>query len=193
MFKPVSFRSWSTCVVADLPLFLVPCFGSQSTGSFITSPFLFQQCPINRSLLIFSVSVILGRLPYSSLLVSCSFQETSRTALRSNHSVCYSYFESSSSILDHKAVHLWPERTPLWDGLVGLISTLSSFCCVHFKLVQFLYSCLFHWIASTNQDIWSYILASVCSLPVWQDLLQVDCTACVPFENVPVFSILMQR
>ena len=69
MLKPVSFRSWSTYVVAGLPLFLVPCFGSQSSRSLITSSFFLQQCPINRSLLIISASVILGRLPYSSLLV----------------------------------------------------------------------------------------------------------------------------
>ena len=72
MLKPVSFRSWSTYVVAGLPLFLAPCFGSQSSRSLITSSFFLQQCPINRSLLIISVSVILGRLPYSSLLVLCS-------------------------------------------------------------------------------------------------------------------------
>ena len=82
MLKPVSFRSWFTYVVAGLPLFLAPCFGSQSSSSLITSSFFLQQCPINRRLLIFSVSVMLGRLPYSSsLLVLCSFQETPRTAL----------------------------------------------------------------------------------------------------------------
>ena len=70
MLKPVSFCSWSTYVNAGLPLFLAPCFGSQSSRSLITSSFFLQQCPINRSLLIISVSVILGRLPYSSLLVS---------------------------------------------------------------------------------------------------------------------------
>ena len=80
MLKPVSFCSWSTYVNASLPLFLAPCFGSQSGRSLITSSFFLQQCPINRSLLIISVSVILGRLPYSSLLVLCSFQETPRTA-----------------------------------------------------------------------------------------------------------------
>ena len=73
MLKPVSFCSWSTYVNAGLPLFLAPCFGSQSSRSLITSSFFLQQCPINRSLLIISVSVILGRLPYSSLLVLCSF------------------------------------------------------------------------------------------------------------------------
>ena len=51
------------------------------SSSLTTSSFLLQQCPIKRSLLIFSLSVILGRLPYSSLLVLCSFQETPRTAL----------------------------------------------------------------------------------------------------------------
>ena len=71
MLKPVSFRSWSTYVVAGLPLFLAPCFGSQSSRSLITSSFFFQQCPINRSLLIVSVSVILGRLSYRSLLPKC--------------------------------------------------------------------------------------------------------------------------
>ena len=81
MLKPVSFCSWSTYVVAGLPLFLAPYFGSQSSSSLTTSSFLLQQYPIKRSLLIFSVSVILGRLPYSSLLVLCSFQETPRTAL----------------------------------------------------------------------------------------------------------------
>ena len=69
MLKPVSFCSWSTYVNAGLPLFLAPCFGSQSSRSLITSSFFLQQCPINRSLLIISVSIILGRLPYSSLLV----------------------------------------------------------------------------------------------------------------------------
>ena len=78
MLKPVSFRSWSTYVVAGLPLFLVPCFGSQSSRSLITSSFFLQQCPINRSFLIISVSVILGRLPYSSLLVLCSKRLHSR-------------------------------------------------------------------------------------------------------------------
>ena len=73
MLKPVSFCSWSMYVNAGLPLFLAPCFGSQSSKSLITSSFFLQQCPINRSLLIISVSVILGRLPYSSLLVLCSF------------------------------------------------------------------------------------------------------------------------
>ena len=66
MLKPVSFCSWSTYVNAGLPLFLAPCFGSQSSRSLITSSFFLQQCPINRSLLLISVSVILGRLPYSS-------------------------------------------------------------------------------------------------------------------------------
>ena len=114
--KPVSFRSWSTYVVAGLLLFLAPCFGSQSSRSLITSSFFLQQCPINRSLLIISVSVILGRLPYSSLLVLCSFQETPRTALSILvyvPSIVYSSsFPSSSSIQHHKAVHfrLWPER-----------------------------------------------------------------------------------
>ena len=69
MLKPVSFCSWSTYVNAGLPLFLAPCFGFQSSRSLITSSFFLQQCPINRSLLIISVSIILGRLPYSSLLV----------------------------------------------------------------------------------------------------------------------------
>ena len=69
MLKPVSFRSWSTYVVAGLPLFLVLCFGSQSSGSLITSSFFLQQSPINCGLLIISVSIILGRLLYSSLLV----------------------------------------------------------------------------------------------------------------------------
>ena len=68
MLKPVSFCSWSTYVNAGLPLFLAPCFGSQSSKSLITSSFFLQQCPINRSLLIISVSVILGRLPYSSFV-----------------------------------------------------------------------------------------------------------------------------
>ena len=58
MLKPVSFCSWSTYVNAGLPLFLAPCFGSQSSRSLITSSFFLQQCPINRSLLIISVSVI---------------------------------------------------------------------------------------------------------------------------------------
>ena len=57
MLKPVSFCSWSTYVNAGLPLFLAPCFGSQSSRSLITSSFFLQQCPINRSLLIISVSV----------------------------------------------------------------------------------------------------------------------------------------
>ena len=56
MLKPVSFRSWSTYVVPGLPLFLVPCFGSQSSRSLITSSFFLQQSPINRSLLIISDS-----------------------------------------------------------------------------------------------------------------------------------------
>ena len=73
MLKPASFRSWSTYVKTGLPLFLVLCFGSQSSSSLITSSFFLQQCPINRSLLISSVSVMLGRLPCSSLLVLCSF------------------------------------------------------------------------------------------------------------------------
>ena len=73
MLKAVSFCSWSTYVNAGFPLFLAPCFGCQSSRSLITSSFFLQQCPINRSLLIISVSVILGRLPYSSLLVLCSF------------------------------------------------------------------------------------------------------------------------
>ena len=59
MLKPVSFRSWSTYAVAGLPLFLAPWFGSQSSRSLITSSFFLQQCPLNRSLLIISVSVIL--------------------------------------------------------------------------------------------------------------------------------------
>ena len=59
MLKPVSFRSWSTYVVAGLPLFLVLCFGSQSSGSLITSSFFLQQSPINCGLLIISVSIIL--------------------------------------------------------------------------------------------------------------------------------------
>ena len=62
MLKPVSFRSWSIYVAAGLPLFLAPCFGSQSSSSLITSSFLLQQCPINRSLLFLSVSVMLGSL-----------------------------------------------------------------------------------------------------------------------------------
>ena len=37
MLKPVSFCSWSTYVNAGLPLFLAPCFGSQSSKSLITS------------------------------------------------------------------------------------------------------------------------------------------------------------
>ena len=78
MLKPVSFCSWSTYVVAGRPLFLAPGFGSQSSRSLITSSFFLQQCPINRSLLIISVSVILGRLPYSSLLVLCSKRLRSR-------------------------------------------------------------------------------------------------------------------
>ena len=39
MLKPVSFCSWSTYVNAGLPLFLAPCFGSQSSRSLITSSF----------------------------------------------------------------------------------------------------------------------------------------------------------
>ena len=56
MLKPVSFCSWSTYVTAGLPLFLAPCFGSQSSRSLITSSFFLQQCPIDRSLLIISDS-----------------------------------------------------------------------------------------------------------------------------------------
>ena len=37
MLKPVSFCSWSTYVNAGLPLFLAPCFGSQSTRVVIIS------------------------------------------------------------------------------------------------------------------------------------------------------------
>ena len=44
MLKPVSFCSWSTYVNAGLPLFLAPCFGSQSSRSLITSSFFLQQC-----------------------------------------------------------------------------------------------------------------------------------------------------
>ena len=43
MLKPVSFCSWSTYVNAGLPLFLAPCFGSQSSRSLITSSFFLQQ------------------------------------------------------------------------------------------------------------------------------------------------------
>ena len=84
MLKPVSFRSWSTYVVAGLPLFLAPCFGSQSSRSLITSSFFLQQCPINRSLLIISVSVILGRLPY---LLLCSFSQNNLTTPNCTHSI----------------------------------------------------------------------------------------------------------
>lgn len=167
-------------VIADL-LILASCFGSQSSSSLVTSSFLLQQCPMNHSLLIFIVSVILGWWSHMSLLVLCIFQETPRTAL----GILLYVPQSSSSIFQHrKSVHfqLWPKRNLLWDAFVGLISTLSSFCCMHSKLVQFLYSCPFHWIVSTNQDIWSYLFASIYSLAVWQDLLQVDCTACILFN-----------
>ena len=103
MLKPVSFCSWSTYVNAGLPLFLAPCFGSQSSRSLITSSFFLQQCPINRSLLIISVSVILGRLPYSSLLVLCSFQETPRTALSILVYVPSSLFLIFPVIVQHSA------------------------------------------------------------------------------------------
>ena len=43
MLKPVSFCSWSTYVNAGLPLFLAPCFGSQSSKSLITSSFFLQK------------------------------------------------------------------------------------------------------------------------------------------------------
>ena len=103
MLKPVSFCSWSTYVNAGLPLFLAPCFGSQSSRSLITSSFFLQQCPINRSLLIISVSVILGRLPYRSLLVLCSFQETPRTALSIFVYVPSSLFLIFPVIVQHSA------------------------------------------------------------------------------------------
>ena len=105
MLKPVSFRSWSTYVVAGRPLFLAPCFGSQSSRSLITSSFFLQhlQCPINRSLLIISVSVILGRLPYRSLLVLPSFQETPRTALSILVYVPSSLFLIFPAIVQHSA------------------------------------------------------------------------------------------
>ena len=103
MLKPVSFRSWSTYVVAGLPLFLVPCFGSQSSRSLITSSFFLQQCPTNRSLLIISVSVILGRLTCSSLSVLCSFQETPRTALSILVYVPSSLFLIFPAIVQHSA------------------------------------------------------------------------------------------
>ena len=175
MLKPVSFRSWSTYVVAGLPLFLAPCFGSQSSRSLITSSFFLQQCPINRSLLIISVSVILGRLPYSSLLVLCSFQETPRTALSILvyvPSSLFLIFPVIVSIQHHKAVHfqLWPERNLFWDDFLGLISTLSSFCWVHSKLVQFLYSCPFTGLYPRTK-----IFEVIYFNSVWQDLLQVEC------------------
>ena len=157
MLKPVSFCSWSTYVNAGLPLFLAPCFGSQSSRSLITSSFFLQQCPINRSLLIISVSVILGRLPYSSLLVLCSFQETPRTALSilvyvpSSLLLIFSHRPAFSTIkqfqhltqflTQFKHFQLWSERNLLWGGCLALISTLSSFCWVHSKLVHSLYSC----------------------------------------------------
>ena len=63
----------------------------------------FSKCPINRSLLIISVSVILGRLPYSSLLVLCSFQETPRTALSILVYVPSSLFIIFPVIVQHSA------------------------------------------------------------------------------------------
>ena len=62
-----------------------------------------EQCPINRSLLIISVSVILGRLPYSPLLVLCSFQETPRTALSILVYVPSSLFLIFPVIVQHSA------------------------------------------------------------------------------------------
>lgn len=115
-------------VIADL-LILASCFGSQSSSSLVTSSFLLQQCPMNHSLLIFIVSVILGWWSHMSLLVLCIFQETPRTAL----GILLYVPQSSSSIFQHrKSVHfqLWPKRNLLWDAFVGLISTLSSFCCM---------------------------------------------------------------
>ena len=51
MLKPVSFRSWSTYVVAGLPLFLAPCFGSQSSSSLSTSSFFSNSGALNQQLL----------------------------------------------------------------------------------------------------------------------------------------------
>lgn len=53
--------SQHTYAVARLPLFLAPCFDSQSSSSFITLSLLLQQCPINHNLLISTVPVILGK------------------------------------------------------------------------------------------------------------------------------------
>ena len=82
MLKPVSFRRWSIYVVAGLLSFLRRALVPRVVVHLSPHPFFSNStCPINRSLLIISLSVILGTLPYSSLLVLCSFQETPRTAL----------------------------------------------------------------------------------------------------------------
>ncbi len=89
--RPVSFVSEATYVIAGLPCFLWPCLGSQRTNLETTSSLLLQ-CPANISLLLI-FSEILGRFPYSFLLVNGSsrysvqfslslFQLRSQMALR---------------------------------------------------------------------------------------------------------------
>jgi hypothetical protein len=77
----VSFLSWSTYVCAGLPLFFVPCFGSQSSICLTISSFLLHMCPTNFNPLSCSTVVMLLSFPYSSLFVLRSLQLKPRTAL----------------------------------------------------------------------------------------------------------------
>ena len=63
ILKPMSFLSWSTYVVAGLPLFRLPCFGSHRITLLLNSSFLLQLCPMKRSLLTHSDFVTFSSSP----------------------------------------------------------------------------------------------------------------------------------
>ena len=79
--KPVFLFNWCTYVIVDVPLFLVPCFGSHTSICHANSCFLLHMCPMKFNLLTFSTDVSLLSFPCSSLFVFRSLQVKPATAL----------------------------------------------------------------------------------------------------------------